>query len=125
MKSPCQSPRGHCPVWAWIDSVSFNKCQHDLALQPLCLARWGEGGAGSMWKCGRGHFFSSISENPHHPVCWKWDYLWVTGLQGACECMCMSVCCLVTVCGRLSFFPPNGLIRQCLWSILGIKVSLA
>lgn len=29
--------------WARIDSVSFNKCQHDLALQPLFLARWGRG----------------------------------------------------------------------------------
>ena len=32
------------------------------------------------------------------------DYFWVTGLQGACECVCAPVCCLVTICGRLFFF---------------------
>lgn len=96
-------------AWAWIDSVSFNKCQHDLALQPLCLARWGEGGAGSMLKCGRAVSFLVSQRIPTILYAGNGDCFQVTGLQGACECVCMPVSCLVTVCGRLFFFPPKGL----------------
>lgn len=107
-----------------MDSVSFNQCQQDLAPPTPLRSEEGprEEGAGADQSVTRAVSIRASWRSPAIRWPGNGDLFWVTGCQGAGVCLCVILChCVVGCC----FFFLNGLIRQCLWSTLGIEVSLA
>lgn len=122
--------RWRCPAWLPGHGQTVcpsTSCGRTWPCRPLLLPGGGWGGeAQSVVKCDMRHFFSSST------ILWPGnkDSFWVTVLQGVLQrvCVCVCACTRVLSCGSALWVVVlflNGLMRQCLWSILGIKVSLA